>query len=429
MVLHRVKSAAMSPRFALQSLRLLSTMPQVTTVLHDLAAPAPAWLKRLDFDAIVLDSSALGYRWGPRSIFDGLRKDWEFVADLRALKIAFPMDEYACSALLDDWLADLRVDLVGTTLFAHRQLLIPKCCRCAEVVPAWTAVLDEELRGVARVPLQVRPIDIGYRAKRVPYNFGRIGQLKTNIGNLFVDWAKGHDLVTDVAVGDAFRIDGEAWLGFLQSCRCVLGAPSGSSVHDPVGSIARSVREFIAKHPEAAFEVVEQACFPGVDGDRAFTVLSPRVLEAASAGCCQILVRGDYGGLLRPGEHYVPLEADGSNVHQVVASLSDVGAATAMAERCRERLLAEPSLRAEMRDRQLYEWICERRRPPESGRSVAEIRAALDRFGGTTTAALRRRQLIDRTSFYFHRLQGRLPAPLGSGLLRMHRLIQSMRGL
>jgi hypothetical protein len=386
-------------------------------------------MARLDFDAVVLDSSMLGCRWAPPSMFERVRKEVSVFAGRRALKIAAPMDEFDRSSILDEWLTQLNVDLVYTTSYEHRNLLIPKCCARSEVSPGWTSLIDPELATLQSPRLAGRPIDVGYRVTGLPYGMGRLAQLKTAIGDRFSALAVGRGLVTDIAVGQEHRIDGDAWVRFLQSCKYVLGSPSGSSVHDPVGEIDRKVREFLKESPDAAFETVERECFPGVDGQQVFSVLSPRVLEAAMAGCCQVLIRGDYGGLLEAEEHYIPVETDFSNLQEVLDRMADHERAVQMAARCRERLLGEPSLHKDVRDRQLYEWICERRRLPESGRSVEEIRDALARHGGTRSAALRTRQIIDRASFHFHRMQGRLPAPIGAALLRMHRLFQSMRGL
>jgi hypothetical protein len=429
LILHRVRDSAISPRFGHEALKVCGGIPTVSRILHDVAEPLPQWLAKLDFDAVLLDSSMLGYRWAPKPMFERVREEVAVFAGRRALKIALPMDEFNRSSILDEWLTQLNVDLVYTTSFEYRHLLLPKCCARSEVSAGWTSVIDPELATLNGRRLAERPIDVGYRVKRLPYNMGRLGQLKAAIGDRFAAHLAGSELVTDIAVGDGYRINGDAWIRFLHNCKYILGSPSGSSVHDPVGEIDRRVREFLHANPDATFEAVERDCFPGLDGQQVFSVLSPRILEAAMAGCCQVLVRGDYGGLLEADEHYIPVEQDFSNLDHVLDRLADHELSKTMADRCRERLLAEPSLRAEVRDRQFYEWICERRRPPESDRSWDQIRAALQRYGGTTTAALRRRQAIDRASFYFHRLQGRLPAPFGAALLRVHRLFQAMRGL
>lgn len=427
LILHRVKARAVSPRFAQQTLRMFNGIPAVTCVAHDVSLPMPRWLSRLDFDAFVLDSSMLGFRWAPKSMFDRVRESVAFLSQRRGLKIALPMDEFDRSIALDRWLSDLGVDLVCTTLYNHRHLLLPDCCSRAEVIPAWTSYIDGGLLQGSANPLDGRPVDIGYRTRKLPFNFGSFGQLKSQVGELFRDRLGGSSLVHDIEVGDTFRIDGDAWIKFLQSCKFVLGAPSGSSIHDPTGAIDNSVRSFLSEQPSADFSTVERACFPGVDGQQEFSVLSPRVFEASMAGCCQVLVRGEYGGLLRPEEHYLPIERDFSNLDNVVERLMNVEAASDIATRCRDAFLSEPTLRASVRDGKLYDWICEHRRSPESMRCVQDVLDAVRVNGGRQRWARYARVAQDMTASCFHRVQGRLPDPLGRALLRLHACLQALR--
>jgi len=55
---------------------------------------------------------------------------------------------------------------------------------------------------------------------------------------------------------------------------------------------------------------VEQLFFPGQDGRFVFTAISPRVFEAGLLKSGLILVKGDYSDVVRPWEHYIPIERD-----------------------------------------------------------------------------------------------------------------------
>ena len=74
----------------------------------------------------------------------------------------------------------------------------------------------------------------------------------------------------------------------------------------------------MAAHPADGFEEVESACFPGRDGEIDYRAISPRHLEACATRTCQILVEGDYNGVLEPGRHYLPLRADLGNLDEVL---------------------------------------------------------------------------------------------------------------
>ena len=74
----------------------------------------------------------------------------------------------------------------------------------------------------------------------------------------------------------------------------------------------------MATHPQASYEEIEAACFPGRDGEIELVALSPRHLEASATRTCQILVEGSYNGVLAPGVHYLELKGDYSNLEQVL---------------------------------------------------------------------------------------------------------------
>jgi hypothetical protein len=77
---------------------------------------------------------------------------------------------------------------------------------------------------------------------------------------------------------------------------------------------------------------MEASCFPGLDGKLDLRALSPRHLEACATRTAQVLVEGDYNGVLTAGRHYLALERDFSNLDAVLDQLAS--------ERERERLAA-----------------------------------------------------------------------------------------
>ena len=46
-------------------------------------------------------------------------------------------------------------------------------------------------------------------------------------------------------------------------------------------------------------------------------------LEAVITKTCQVLVEGDYDGILQPNRHYIPLKRDFSNLVEVLDKLRD----------------------------------------------------------------------------------------------------------
>jgi hypothetical protein len=111
----------------------------------------------------------------------------------------------------------------------------------------------------------------------------------------------------------------DAWYKFLLRCKYTISVEGGATVLDRDGSIQRRTASYLAEHPDASFEEVERACFPGLDGGLRYVAISPRHLEACATRTCQVLVEGQYNDVLVPGRHYPELKRDFSNLEEVLA--------------------------------------------------------------------------------------------------------------
>jgi hypothetical protein len=190
--------------------------------------------------------------------------------------------------------------------------------------PALTGYLDEaEVARMAQTALESpeRDIDIGYRAWHAEPWLGRHGQLKTRIAEVFRESAAELGLNVDISTRTEDKLYGDEWNRFLTRSKYTLGVEGGASILDHDGSVAACSGRYLKANPQAGFEEVESACFPGRDGELALAVLSPRHLEACAARTCQVLVRGEYNGILQAGRHYLAVEPDFSNVPDVLEAL------------------------------------------------------------------------------------------------------------
>lgn len=166
-----------------------------------------------------------------------------------------------------------------------------------------------------------KTIDIGYRAKKVAYWLGRHGCLKYDIAEKFVDATKSSGLIVDISTDKGDVLIGNKWLEFLTKCKYTIGVEGGASILDRDGSIKAATEKFINKKPNASFNDVEEECFPGRDGEFKLFALSPRHLESCMTKTCQILVEGEYDGVLKPLIHYIPLRKDLSNIDEILAKI------------------------------------------------------------------------------------------------------------
>ena len=90
---------------------------------------------------------------------------------------------------------------------------------------------------------------------------------------------------------------------------------------DRDGSLRQCCERVLAEHPDATFEELEAQCFPGRDGEFGLVALSPRHLEAVATRTCQVLIEGEYDGVLEPDRHYIPLRRDFSNLDAVLETM------------------------------------------------------------------------------------------------------------
>jgi hypothetical protein len=74
--------------------------------------------------------------------------------------------------------------------------------------------------------------------------------------------------------------------------------------------------------PGVTFADFDAAMPAGWDGQLPGSV-GPRHFEAAAARTCQVLVEGEYDGILEREVHYLPVRADGSDAEAVVERLTD----------------------------------------------------------------------------------------------------------
>ncbi len=358
LVLHSLGDPAFAPAFLGHHVFALQrNFPEHDYLYHDATLPLPEYVTEQDFDAIVLDVTFLTARWASLDFLQARKDAYAFVRESGAVKIAFPQDEYDCNVLLDDWMCDWNIDVVFSVIASGWDVLYPRYHKHGNIRLGYTGYIDESLIDRPTQPFQARTIDIGYRAKKLPPYFGRVGQTKWTIGRDVARLATNTGLNVDIELGDKGTLFGDAWLKFIDNSKFTLGANSGSSLLDPTGEIQRHVRAYLAANPDATFETVEAACFAGQEGLYSFTAISPRVLEAALLDSAQILVDGDYSDIIKPGEHYIPIRQDASNFEEVRAAMSDTNEVIKMIKRCRETILSVDALRYRNKAKMTLELI------------------------------------------------------------------------
>jgi hypothetical protein len=293
------------------------------------AREVPGWLPRVPFDLIIWHTSFLSLRWAPE-MFAAARRRAQPLKSIRAPGVALPQDEFIHTDTVCDFLEEFGV---GTVCSVAPESEWPRIYGSVDrdrvrFLRVLTGYLDPKTveridRIVAAAPAE-RPIDIGYRAWHAAPWLGRHGRLKTKLAEVFEAAAPGHGLRVDISTRDEDTILGDDWYRFLVSCKYMIGTEGGASVLDRDGSIRGRTEAYVLSHPGASFEEVSAACLGDEDGKDGFLLatLSPRQLEACVTRTCQVLVEGEYNGILEPGRHYVELRADFSNLDEVLGVIA-----------------------------------------------------------------------------------------------------------
>lgn len=212
--------------------------------------------------------------------------------------------------------------------------------RCVNVL---TGYVPEHLLGKPVPAYADRPIDVGYRARKVPAWLGDLGQEKYRIGLRFCDDAASDGLSLDVSYREEDRLYGDAWIDFVTRCKAMLGVESGASVFDFTGKIQAEVDAHVRRDPTVTYEALKAAHFAQEEGRIRLNQISPRCFEAAALRTLMILYEGDYSGRLIPWRHYLPLRKDHSNHAEVVAIIKDPARAEAITRQAYDEVACNPA--------------------------------------------------------------------------------------
>lgn len=308
----------------------VSNLPAIHSSFGGKLHAFPPRIDLARFDALVLHYS--NYLPSPDHLDDATRKQ---IREFQGLKIQFIQDEYRHVDLTTLILRDLGIDVLFTCVPEEEIEKVYPADRLPGVrkVSTLTGFVPEKLCALDVPPLRDRPIEVGYRARMVPFWLGDLGMEKWQIAPAFLEATARYGLRCDISYREDDRIYGTAWIRFLSSCRAMLGVESGASVFDFTGKIQNAVDSHMAQNPGARYEDVRARFLPNEQGGIRLNQISPRCFEAAALRTAMILYEGHYSGILRPWTHYLPLRKDFANIGDVVAALRDVEGLQAIVDR------------------------------------------------------------------------------------------------
>jgi hypothetical protein len=252
---------------------------------------------------------------------------FEFVRSCDAMKVAFFQDEFYFCRKRFAFVNEAGVDLVLTHV--HTEDIPHVWGRYAPRTRArfnYPGYVSPEIVAAAErfaLPAQERDIDVGYRGRPLQPFMGSGALEKVVIGERFKELAAGGSLRLDIDTSEDGRLYGDAWYGFLGRCNTVLGVESGTSYLDLEDEVYGDYEKRLAEGRPVTLEALLEGPLGRWDHNFSYRTISPRHFEAAAFRICQVLLEGEYSGVLQPMVHYVPLKKDFSNFDEVVALISD----------------------------------------------------------------------------------------------------------
>lgn len=242
--------------------------------------------------------------------------------EYQGVKIIFKQDEMRNVNQLKHYITENKFDLLFSCV-PEKSIEMVYGDIDVKVVNMLTGYVTDEMRSYKFSQLDTRKIDIFYRGMKLPYFFGELSYEKFLIGEKFKDICKTTKFLYDISSEMEDRVYGDEWISLLADSKAVLGVESGGSVFDFDACLEKNYVEVLKLEPKISFYEYQDKYLKGLDGEIEYNQISPRHFEAAATKTVQILFEGEYSGIFRPYEHYIPLKKDFSNIDEVLNLLSD----------------------------------------------------------------------------------------------------------
>jgi len=137
------------------------------------------------------------------------------------------------------------------------------------------------------------------------------------------------------------RIPRTEWAAFLNTSKGTIGAESGTYYLNDRGRLLAAAREYnLHQHPEASFEEIFEKFYRGHPREVSGKSISSRHFEPIGTKTCQLLLEGEYNGVLTPDEHYISVRKDRSNIEDAVRRFKDPEYRQTIVERAYEHVMA-----------------------------------------------------------------------------------------
>ena len=190
-------------------------------------------------------------------------------------------------------------------------------------VSSLAGYVSNEWVGLDSPPTASRSKHLIYRGNHLPYWLGHAAREKTTLTERYLENLDGRDLVIDLSSDPKDRIYGEDWLGFMQSGKAVVGLEVGRAFLISTSRPRKRSPAFCPRTPEPPMNRSMRDSFRRSRESVDYRMITPRSFESIAMKTVQVGYEGEYSGILRAREHYIPLKRDFSNANEVCGLLKD----------------------------------------------------------------------------------------------------------
>jgi hypothetical protein len=160
---------------------------------------------------------------------------------------------------------------------------------------------------------------------------------RTELVEWFERSATGRGLSVDIRRERVSRGD---WNRFLNGCKAVVGAESGTYYLNDRGKLLERARAYnLFENKSASFDDVFDRFYRGAARGVSGKSISSRHFEPIGTKTCQILLEGHYNGILSAGQHYISVRKDLSDIDEALRRFRDEAFRAEIVERAYEHVM------------------------------------------------------------------------------------------
>jgi len=131
-------------------------------------------------------------------------------------------------------------------------------------------------------------------------------------------------LKNKINIGRNTNLPRNLWVELLQSAKATVGAEAGTYYLDRNGSLLEQSKKYVQQNPDANLDDLMEKIFDNTSIEYVSgKAISSRHFEPVGTKTCQILLEGNFNGILKEGEHYISVKKNFSNLKDIIDVYSD----------------------------------------------------------------------------------------------------------